>query len=226
MTAVRTLTSAFAAVLAAMSTWCAAAPFAVPLGDTRIALDTPPGFSDALSAGSPRLQELGDALTSASNRVLLFGLTDLDVRKFTLGDPLELRRYMVVVTPRGLERERVTEGIFKQFASEALKGTGPQVPAGADYPRHLDSQPNGAMSLLAELRNTPDVVSVLQGTRAKGGGLFERSQYLLSTTSLMLVRGKALSLGVFTMYDSPEDLEWIRGITLRWIDELKRLNSR
>jgi hypothetical protein len=42
----------------------------------------------------------------------------------------------------------------------------------------------------------------------------------------MLVRSKALSLAVYTAYDDPADLAWIRAMTARWIDELQRLNSR
>ena len=42
----------------------------------------------------------------------------------------------------------------------------------------------------------------------------------------VLLRGKGLNLTVFTMYESPADLDWIRNTTLRWIDELQRLNSR
>jgi len=49
---------------------------------------------------------------------------------------------------------------------------------------------------------------------------------VLSSTTLMLLRGKALSLSVFTQYEDPSDLEWIRVTTGRWIEELKRLNSR
>src|ERR1700741_1638638 len=79
-----------------------AAPFAVQVGEARIGLDAPPGFADTGFTGSPRLQELGESLTSASNRVLLFAVSDADLRRFTLGDPLELRRYMVAVTPRGM----------------------------------------------------------------------------------------------------------------------------
>ena len=71
-----------------------AAPFAVQLGDTRLALDAPPGFSDVQATGSPRLLDLAEALTSASNRILLFALEDGDVRRFTVGDSLELRRYV------------------------------------------------------------------------------------------------------------------------------------
>jgi len=74
-----------------------------------------------------------------------------------------------------------------------------------------------------QVLTAPD--GVLQGARAKGG-FFERSKYLLSTTSLLLVRGKALTASVFTQYEDAADLEWIRVTTLRWIDELKRLNSR
>ena len=221
MAAVRIL----AALLAAISLHCAAAPFAVQLGDARIVLDAPPGFADTSFTGSPRLQELAETLTPASNRILLFALSDADLRRFTVGDQLELRRYMIAVTPRGMERERVSEGAFKQFIGESLRGLGTP-PAEKDLVKYLDSRPSGATSLLAELRKDADVVSVLQGARAKGGGLFERSKYLLSSTTLMLLRGKALSLSVYTQYDDPADLEWIRATTARWIDELKRLNSR
>lgn len=222
MTAVRLC---LAALLAAISLQCAAAPFAVQVGEARIGLDAPSGFADTTFAASPRLQELGEALTSASNRILLFALSDADLRRFTLGDPLELRRYMIVVTPRGSERERLSEGTFKRFVGEALSGLG-SPPAEKDPVKYLDSRPSGATSLLAELRNDRDVVSVLQGARTKGPGFFERSKYLLSSTTLMLVRGKALSLSVYTQYDDPADLEWIRVTTARWIEDLRKLNLR
>jgi len=201
-----------------------AAPFAVQLGDAKIGLDAPPGFADTGFTGSPRLQELAEALTAASNRILLFAIADADLRRFMVGDPPELRRYMIVVTPRGLERERVTGGAFNAFVGDSLRELG-QPPATPDFPKYLDSRPVGAASLLAELRKDGDVVSVLQGTRVKGG-FFERSQYLLSTTTLMLVRGKALNLSVYTQYEDAADLDWIRGTTVRWVEELKRLNAR
>ena len=221
MAAVRFL----AILLAGLSLQCAAAPFAVQVGEARIGLDAPSGFADTTFAASPRLQELGEALTSASNRILLFALSDADLRRFTLGDQLELRRYMIAVTPRGMERERLGEQAFKQFVSQALTGLGAP-PAEKDMMKYLDSRPSGATSLLAELRKDNDVVSVLQGARTKGPGFFERSKYLLSSTTLMLVRGKALSLSVYTQYDDPADLEWIRVTTARWIEDLKKLNSR
>jgi len=202
-----------------------AAPFAAQVGDVRLGLDAPPGFADTLSTGSPRLQELAESLTSASNRILLFAISDADLRRFSTGDPLELRRYMIVVTPRGSERERMSESAFKVFTGESLRALGPP-PADANYQKHLDAQPVGAASFLAELRRDPDVVSVLQGTRTKAGGLFQRSSYLVSTTTLLLLRGKALHLAVFGPYDDPADVEWIRVTTARWIDELKRLNPR
>jgi hypothetical protein len=214
-----------AALLAGISIPCWSAPFAVQLGETRIALDSPPGFSDTLQTGSPRLQELSESLTSASNRILLFAISDVDLRRFTVGDSLELRRYMIVVTGRGMERERLSESAFRELAVESARSLGP-VPGVTDYVEHLDSRPPGATSLLAELRKDADAVSVLQGMRAKGNSFFSRSQYFLSTTSLVLVRGKALSLSVHTRYDEPADLEWIRLTTTRWIDELKRMNAR
>src|SRR5436190_16681510 len=92
-----------------------AAPFAIQLGDARIGLDAPPGFSDTGFTGSPRLQELAESLTSASNRILLFAVTDADLRRFTQGDPLEAKRYMLAVTPKAMERERIAQGAFGAY---------------------------------------------------------------------------------------------------------------
>jgi hypothetical protein len=215
----------FGVFLVVFSIHCSAAPFAVQVGEARIGLDAPPGFADTAFTGSPRLQELGESLTSASNRVLLFAVSDADLRRFTLGDPLDLRRYMIAVTPRGMERERVSASAFKRFVGESMQGMG-AAPAAGDVAKYLDSQPSGAVSLLAELRRDPDAVAVLQGVRTKGSGFFERSKYMLSSTALVLLRGKALSLSVYTQYEAPGDLEWIRVTTARWIDELQRLNTR
>lgn len=203
----------------------AAAPFAVQVGDARLALDAPAGFADTSFTGSPRLQELAEALTSASNRVLLFALSDGDLRRFTLGDPLELRRYMIVVTSRAMEQQRMTEAGFRSLAAD-LERELKQAPPPGDFQKYLESQPPGEVSVLAALRRDPDAVAVLQGTRTKPAGFFERSKFLLSSTSLVLLRGKAVSLSVFTQYDGPADLEWLRTVTARWIDDLKRLNSR
>jgi hypothetical protein len=225
MTVVRFFAVVTAAVVTLWSLQCAAAPFAVQVGEARIGLDAPSGFADTQFTGSPRLQELGESLTSASNRILLFALSDADLRRFMVGDQIELRRYMIAVTPRSMERDRVGEAAFKQLTGESMLGLGTP-PAETDLVKYLDSRQTGAVSLLQELRKDPDVVSILQGARSKGGGFFERSKYMLSSTTWMLVRGKALSLSVYTQYEDPADLEWIRLTTARWIDELKRLNSR
>jgi len=203
------------------------APFAVQLGDARVALDTPPGFSDVQMTGSPRLLELAEALTSASNRILLFALEDADVRRFSVGDAPLLRRYLIAVTPKGLETARVTLAAFHTLVADSLHELGALPPAGSEPRRYLDAQPRGRSSLLAELRREQDLVSVLQGARlpdAPRSGSAPR--YLLSTTTLMLVRGKALNVALYTSYDADADLDWIRATTLRWIDELQRLNLR
>jgi hypothetical protein len=49
---------------------------------------------------------------------------------------------------------------------------------------------------------------------------------MLSTSTLLLVRGKALNLAAYTAYETDADLEWIRDITARWIEDMKRLNAR
>jgi hypothetical protein len=208
-----------------------AAPFAMQLGDTRLALDAPPGFSDTAFTGSPRLQELAESLTSASNRILLFALTDADLRRFTSGDTPEFRRYVLVATPRELERDRVRQPAFNAFATDSLRELGTAPPAGSDFRKLLDAQ-EGRSILLAELRRDPEVISVLQGMRVPApprSSVFAEQkppQYFLSTTTLLLLRGKAISLLVHGPFDAPADVDWIRALTVRWVEELQRLNGR
>jgi hypothetical protein len=223
MAAVRRL---LAALACAVPLQCAAAPFAIPLGDTRIALDAPPGFADTGFTGSPRLQELAEGLTSASNRVLLFALTDADLRRFMVGDQMEVKRYMVVATPKGSEHDSLSAGSFIRLANDSLRSLGSAPAAGTDCPRYLDNLPPGRAALLAQLASEQTVVSVLQGTRIPPQRRSEPPSYVLSSTTLLLVRGKALNLSVYSAYETEDDVEWIRAITARWIEDLKRLNSR
>ena len=192
-------------------------------------LDSPPGYADTTFTGSPRLQELAESLTSASNRILLFAISDADLRRFTLGEPPEFRRYMLVATPRTMEREHVAQAAFERMAEEALRGLRPPA-GGGDIAQHLEAQPVGASTALAELRRDPAAVSVLRGTRLEPTriprmfGHDERQNFMLSSSTLMLVRGKVLNLSVFTLYDSADDAAWISSVTGRWIEQLQRLN--
>jgi hypothetical protein len=222
MAAVRRLATS---LFLSFSMSCMAAPFAVQVGEARIGLDAPPGFAETGSTGSPRLQELGEALTSASNRILLFAISDADMRRFMTGDQLDLRRYMIVVTPRGMERERMSDSAFRAYVLDASKGLG-EAPQITDPRQYLGGQPSGAVTLLAELKKEPDAASLLMGVRTQGSGFFATSKFQLSSITLLLMRGKPFSVQVYTQYEDPADLEWIRATTLRWVDELRRLNSR
>jgi hypothetical protein len=215
-----------ALLLALFSTIGWAAPFSVQLGDTRLALDTPPGFADVQATGSPRLLELGEALTSASNRILLFALEDSDVRRFTLGDSLELRRYVIIVTPRELQTVRVTTAAFNALVADSMRGLGSPPDPKLPLRSYLDAEPRRA-KLLAELRKDEAVVSIMQGARLPDPPRSrEPPRYLLSSTTLLLARGKALNIALYTAHNGPEDVEWLRAATLRWIEELQQLNPR
>jgi len=211
-------------LLAALSLECAAAPFAVRLGEGRVVLDAPAGFADTLELASPRLQELAEALTSASNRILLFALTDADVRRFSTGDAPEFRRYLLVATPRALERESVSLNRFGELVEETVRPLGaPATPA--DLRAQLDAAPVGRPVLLRELRRRPVLASLLVGSRLPPR-TEEQPTYLLYTTTLMLVRGKALAVSVYSTYRSGADEAWLLDMTQRWTEELQRLNGR
>lgn len=230
MAVVRIPAILFAALLAALPPSGAAAPFTVRLGLEKIVLDAPPGFTDTTELASPRLQDLAASLISPSNRLLLFALTDADLRRFTNGDPLDAKqRFLLVATPKSLERDRVTTEHFAGMVAISLRELG--APPQGDFLKYLAKQPPGQSSVLAELKKDAAVFSVLQGTKliSPPAGFLSAEkppQYVLSTTTLLLVRGKALQLTAFTSLDSPQDMGWLTSVTERWISELRRLNSR
>jgi len=218
-----------ASLLAACALNCAAAPVPATIGNDRLVLDSPPGFSDAMSLSSPRIQELAESITSASDRVLLFALTDADLRMFMGGDRPEFKRYMVISTPMRLERERVDRELFALTVDDAIRNLGKPAP-NDDYVKHLGLLPEGRPTLLAELRREPEQVSVLLGARllAKQATLFKDAEwrYVVSTQTSLLLRGKMLNLVIYGAYDGAADLDWIKHTTQRWVDELMRLNRR
>lgn len=224
----RIVTALLAAVLSALPLAGTAAPFSVRLGIEKLVLDAPPGFADTTELASPRLAAVSESLTPASNKILVFALSDDDVRRFTLGDPVDIRRYMIAVTPRGLEHQRVSQELFSTHVGDSLQNLGPvlEVP---DLVKFLEKEPIGKAYLLAELKREPGTVSVLQATRLpdRPATTFWGSptpRYLCYTTTLFLVRGKILQIRVYSFYDSPFDIEWLKVMTQRWQDELMRLN--
>jgi hypothetical protein len=226
MPAVRPLAALLAALLAAFSACSVAAPFAILVGDARLAVDLPGGFADALPTGSPRVQELAESLTSASNRVLVFGLTDADLRRFNSGDAPELKQYLLIVTPRAQEQDRLSQQAFERTLAEAMRAVGK--PVEGDFTKVLEDRPPGEPVLLAELERNADAASIVRAVRLPPPqgwfSFFKPSQYVVTSSSVILVRGKALTLTVASGYESKADVEWIRTVTLRWIDDLRRLN--
>jgi len=213
-------------LLAAFSATALAAPFAVQVGETKLALDTPSGFADVQATGSPRLLELGEQLTSATNKILLFALEDADVRRFTVGDSPELRRYAIIVTPRDLQTARVTMAGFRNLVTDAMRDLGSPPDPKLALRAYLDAEPRRP-KLISELRKEQDVVSIMQGARLPDPPRSKSEpRYLLNSMTFMLVRGKALNLALYTLQNGPEDEEWLRAATLRWIEELQQLNLR
>ncbi|HEY4637330.1 MAG TPA: hypothetical protein VIH23_03620 [Burkholderiales bacterium] len=211
-------------LLAALSVNCAAAPFAVHLGETRMVLDAPPGFADTLDLASPRLRELAESLTSASNRILLFALTDADLRLFSRGDAPALHRYLLLATPRALERDSVGLSQFRDFTAEAARALG-EAAQPEDIKPFLSAQAVGRANLLRVLRREPLAVSLLMGSRLPPR-YGDTPQYLVFTTTQLLLRGKALTVSVYSGYNDAADVAWLLDMTQRWTGELQRLNAR
>lgn len=205
-----------------------AAPFSIQLGRDKMVIDTPVGFADTAAFGSPRLTEIAETLADASNRVLVFALADSDVRRFGAGDSLELRRYLLAVTPKARERERISPEQFAELVADTERNLA-EPPASTDFFAFLKTRPAGQSHLLAQLRRDPQVLSLLSGTMVPQPppSMWRDAPpptFKISTLTIALIGGRALYISAFSTYDSPADVTWIRSVTERWVEELRRMN--
>jgi len=145
-------------------------------------------------------------------------------RRFSAGDAPELRRYLLVATPRAMERESVGLSQFRAFAADAVRTMGNPVEP-PDLRGYLDGIPVGRTVLLRELQHTPVIVQLLAASRLPPRTESE-PEYLLYTHTLMLLRGKALQVSVYTRFATAADRDWLLGLTQRWTGEIQRLNGR
>jgi hypothetical protein len=206
-----------------------AAPFSVLLGSDRVILDTPAGFSETAAYGSPRLTEIAENLAEASSRVLAFAISDADARRFSVGDALELRNYLLAVTPRAKERERMTAAQYAALIQEAGRNLGTPPPALTDFRKYLEGRAPGQPHLLADLRRDSQVISLLYGTLVPQPVPWWAADKppLVKISSLTLVNlgGRAIYLYAFSGYEGPGDVARIRAISETWTEQLQRLNK-
>ena len=196
------------------------------LGPDRLLIDTPAGFSDSAGFGSPRLTEVAESLADPSNRILVFALSDSDFRRFSAGDQLDLHRYLLAVTPRVSERDRLSPAQFATLVQETSRNLGKPPEPGTDYTKYLQGRAPVQAHLLAEIRRDEQMLSVLQGTMIPQPGRFvdKPPLYRVSGMTLVMIGGKALYLLAYSAYDGPADIAWIRTILARWTEDLQRLN--
>jgi hypothetical protein len=207
-----------------------AAPFGVQLGPDRLQFDTPSGFSDTAAFGSPRLTEIAENLADPSSRVLVFALSDADVRRFSAGDSLELRRYLLAVTPRGKQNERMATAQFTKLVEETARNLGAPPDPSLNWMQYLQGRTAGQAHLLVELNRDPQALSVLTGTMVPQPppSMWRADKppvYKLSTTTVTTIRGRAIYLYAFSAFEGPDDATWIKSITQRWLEELQRINQ-
>jgi len=85
------------------------------------------------------------------------------------------------------------------------------LPAEGEVQKYLECPAARENSLLAELRREPTGPGCKHGVPGSGAPTRPRSTRL-STTTLMLVRGKALNLSLH-LYESAADLDWVLATT-------------
>lgn len=208
------------------------------VGDAKIMLVAPKGDFAQVTAEVPELARLGKEFTPPSNRLLAHFVRTSDLQPKTAGRNVVFTRYFLVQTSLKGESIAVDPGQFGRakkifHAQQAEMLTKLDPPVAALAPR-IDKLKAAELAGLKPGDFLP--AGIYQDTeRALSFGTLSRLQYtegsykaeslMLTVTTILLIKQKAIFLYTYARFNGPADLAWAKSTSLAWSNEILALNQ-
>ncbi len=205
------------------------------IGGVKIHVNPPAGFHEigTLSAETRRIME---SFTPPMNRLLGVFVSETDLVKLMKDEAPDMKRYMMVQTNRQLEERMVSSEDFQQLSAqvreqqftlmEKHRGDIDKLvdQAAENFSRELDSTFEikvGEQVPLGIITDQPGSI----GIGFLGKYQIEAEGQLIETVvasgiTYALFNNKLLYMYVYSSYESPEDIEWVKTRTREWIEGL------
>ncbi len=216
-------------------------PVTVKIGDGTILIPAPVELVNPVFK-APHLAEATTPLMTAPGlRLLGVFILPEQLERYLEGEALDLERYAVAQTPQGLEGLLTTEANFEHFKARIRTKTSAQMEtirktaqlavddktrvmgekAGDDkFSVKLDSLESAGV-----FDETPTSISTASHTTftAKSKDKLVSAPVVYST-SAVLVKGKVISLYVYSRFNGEADVAWVKDVALQWKQGLEQAN--
>jgi hypothetical protein len=186
----------------------------VQIGSERMRVSAARGFVEPTQA-FPRMREFAEQYVPKDSHLLAIFLLEKSLPAGDKGDVGDLSRYILVETERSYEEKYLSRSSFSRTKLELRMYVNSSTKKSFDEVRAFLKKGDSGVDV-AGMENTGWVD---EGDRYITFGRLARfsdasgSRVVVSVSATVLVKGKALSLLVYTPFTSYDDVEWAEGVS-------------
>lgn len=212
----------------------------ISIGNKELHIKSPDKFHE-ISSAYPEYKKMGEMFTPPSHRFLGLFVTEQDLGYVMKGQPKEsLDRYMMLQTIKEIEPQNITHSKFISFKESMKKNIAISIDktkqkANTEFDKvksNLSSNYSidysvkvGEIYPLGVSLEYDDVLtlSYLSKYNFKVNGN-NVEKVVVYGSSLVLIKGKLLVTTVYSMFNSQEDIDWVKIKSKEWVDSILATN--
>lgn len=234
-----TLTLAMLATIFSASGQTFGPPATYLIGGTPIVVPTPPNFLET-SKHSPEMWKRAQTFSTASTRVLAHYAPESELRTFEAGGEVRLGQYMYVQTPMRAENMTATQAQFDGLRTRVValqadlaSKLGSKVrnevaraskEFGAQQGEHLNVKVGEIVPVSMDRNDGKALIyTTLTSVRESQNDAAHESN-ILTSSAMVLVKGKVLSLSINRIMKSPKDIQIVRSFASEWVAAIAAAN--
>ncbi len=207
----------------------------VDVGGVKIDVQAPNRFYE-ISSLSSETREIAAMGTPSTNRLLAVFVSEEDLGRIVKGESPILERYILLQVSRRLEAENISNmdfqklvthfkdqqnvlfGKYKDKIDGLLEGATKKMSEESDLLLKMELGENISLGIFLEQPNAFGFANLMKYRVAVEGE--ELDSIVAGGSSFILTRGKMLFAYVYSVYETQDDVDWVRSKSKEWVNSL------
>lgn len=209
------------------------------IGNTTINVEHPLGFLET-SKNSSELWDLAQLMVSGKNEIIAHYVSKRDLDDYNSNKSPKFEKYFTILTPKSTKNSSISQEDFEKLRHETISMQNTLRQNIEPRVNHVLGNLSDDLSLqlkkdvsLAVDQTTPISINVNRKNLLSYSVLSrinvsdqknEVSQVMISTTGIVLLKGKILLLNSYSNFENPQDLQYSREAIESWANSIISLN--
>ncbi|MCY4390060.1 MAG: hypothetical protein OXC18_23425 [Desulfurellaceae bacterium] len=212
----------------------------VDIGGVKIDVKAPNGFYE-ISSLSSETRKIAETMTPPTNRLLAVFVSEEDLGRIVKGESPIFERYIFLQVFRRLEATTISNTDFqklithfkgqqnilfdenKDMVDSLLEGATKKMSKEYDFSLKMKLGENISLGIFLEQPNAFGAVNLVK-YRVNAEGK-ELDSIVAGGISYVLTRGKLLYAYVYSVYETQDDVDWVRAKSKEWVNSLLASNE-